>query len=154
MQTGEMSWFNGALQRERYDGGCGVLPQQPAPPHHSLHQSAFESFVADNEADDHDDLYYETSPYTRSTREGADAALIAEPPAPAPPAPSPRSSTTTEETSGDSPTTRHPQPPSHLTLPPLYKSRTGISVERNNGIICDYHDIFTFILIHHICIAI
>jgi len=95
MQTADM-WLKGPPY-QRY-AGCDILPQQP---HHLLHQSAFESFVGANPADDrYDDGDAETSSYTSSTRVGTDVGFIAEPRARLS-----RSSSATEDTSDGSPST-------------------------------------------------
>ena len=115
MQTAEM-WLNGT-QYQRY-AGCDVLPQQP---HHLFHQSAFESFVGVNRADDrYDDGDVKTSSYTSST---SDAGFVADRRAP-----SSRSSSTTEETSDGSPSTAaikcHLQSSAQSTPTSIYKPMT------------------------------
>ena len=85
-------WLNGSPY-QRY-ASCGVLPQQS--PHHLLHQSAFESFVGVNLADDG---AVNTSNYT-ATREETDAGFDA-----GRRASTSRSSCATEETGDRSPST-------------------------------------------------
>ena len=114
MQTAEM-WLNGSPY-QRY-AGCSVLSQQS---HHLFHQSAFESFVGVNRADDHcDDDDIKTSSYTSSTRLRTDARFITESRAA-----SSRSSCVAEETSDGPPVMRCHQPPSQPTPTSLDKSTT------------------------------
>jgi len=117
MQTADM-WLNGSQYYQRY-AGCSVLPQQP---HHLLHQSAFESFVGVNRADDryYDKVDFKTSSYPSSASRGTDAGFIGEPRAA-----SSRSSSATEETTDGSPSTAairyHQQQPSNPTTMSLHK---------------------------------
>ena len=118
MQTAEM-WLNGPAYQ--HYAGCGVLPQQP---HHLLHQSAFESFVGVNRADDrYDDGDIKTSSCTSLTRVGTDARFVVEPRAP-----SSLSSSATEENSDGSPSTaaiKCHQPASQPTTTSLRKQMSA-----------------------------